>query len=148
MKTNNLIAEFMGYVNTTPNDPDFNIYEHKDDERDMLETMSMKYHESWDWLMPVVEKIETTVWNITNSPQYKRAKERGRKIEPQQTGDIFVSYDERVKYRGWWCMTGTNGLPGVRIYNSSDDNDTKFKTKIEATYVAVVQFIEWYNEHK
>lgn len=52
---NNLIAEFMGYINTTPTDPDFNIYENK--EGKMLESMSMVYHSSWDWLMPVVEKI-------------------------------------------------------------------------------------------
>jgi len=56
-KDNDLIAEFMGYVNTTPTDKDFNIYEHPETKR-MIETMSMKYHTSWDWLMPVVEKIE------------------------------------------------------------------------------------------
>lgn len=57
---NQLLAEFMGYVNTTPADPDFNIYENSSGE--MLEAMSMKYHSSWDWLMEVVQKI----WGITN----------------------------------------------------------------------------------
>jgi hypothetical protein len=54
---NQLLAEFMGYVNTTPTDPDFNIYENSSGE--MLEAMSVKYHSSWDWLMEVVEKIES-----------------------------------------------------------------------------------------
>lgn len=54
-ENNKLIAEFMGYINTTPTDKDFNIYENKNG--DMLEAMSMKYHSSWDWLMPVIQKI-------------------------------------------------------------------------------------------
>ncbi len=45
---NKLLAEFMGYVNTTPTDPDFNIYENSSG--NLLEAMSMKYHSSWDWL--------------------------------------------------------------------------------------------------
>jgi hypothetical protein len=54
-ESNKLIAEFMGYVNTTPTDKDFNIYENSDGK--MLEAMSMKYHSSWDWLMPVWKKV-------------------------------------------------------------------------------------------
>ena len=46
MKANNkLIAEFMGYPNIA-ND---------EDKKDYLEDC-VKYHESWDWLMPVIEK--------------------------------------------------------------------------------------------
>ena len=52
MKDNKLIAEFMGLV--TPsiigemyvNDPDVQVL-----------ITDCKWHESWDWLMPVVEKI-------------------------------------------------------------------------------------------
>ena len=56
-EANNLIAEFMGYKNTTPTDKDFNIYENKEGHK--IETMSMRYHDSWEWLMPVIEKIES-----------------------------------------------------------------------------------------
>ena len=45
MKDNKLIAEFMGYPNIA-ND---------EDKKDYLEDC-VKYHESWDWLMPVIEK--------------------------------------------------------------------------------------------
>lgn len=55
-ENNKLIAEFMGFMNTTPTDKDFNIMEHPDT-GEMQEPMSMKYHNSWDWLMPVVEKV-------------------------------------------------------------------------------------------
>ena len=70
MQDNKLIAEFMGYphmtdavddrtiaydvggsvmnINNTHNENDDNVF-HPDD---------MKFHISWDWLMPVVKKIE------------------------------------------------------------------------------------------
>lgn len=44
MKDNKLIAEFMGVDQV---DIDYAINEHG----------QLKYHSSWDWLMPVVEKI-------------------------------------------------------------------------------------------
>lgn len=40
MKNNNLIAEFMGDV-------------------ERLQGLDLRYHNSWDWLMPVVERINT-----------------------------------------------------------------------------------------
>ena len=70
MENNKLIAEFMGYphmtdavddrtiaydvggsvmnINNTHNENDNNVF-HPDD---------MKFHSSWDWLIPVVNKIE------------------------------------------------------------------------------------------
>ena len=42
MENNKLIAEFMGY-----------IYED-----DILVPEEPQYHTSWDWLMPVIQKIE------------------------------------------------------------------------------------------
>ena len=47
--SNILIAEFMGYVFVN------GVYESPKDEFHIDE---MLYHTSWDWLMPVVEKIE------------------------------------------------------------------------------------------
>ncbi len=52
---NKLIAEFMGFKNTTPDDKDFDIYENE--RGDLIELMSVKYRSSWDCLMPVVRKI-------------------------------------------------------------------------------------------
>ena len=50
MESNKLIAEFMGLE--TSNGLVFQ-------DANTKEFHSIKYHESWDWLMPVVEKIES-----------------------------------------------------------------------------------------
>lgn len=60
---NRLIAEFMGFVNTTPTDPDFNIYMNTDGV--MRELFGMQYHNRWDWIMPVVRRIN----EICNAPE-------------------------------------------------------------------------------
>jgi hypothetical protein len=64
-KFNELCAEFLGYVNTTPTDPDFNIFKNEkgmiigNKIHTMLETMSMKFHSDWNWIMEVWEKIKS-----------------------------------------------------------------------------------------
>ena len=50
---NKLIAEFMGYKFIE----DWHQYWRLSDKHLLLEN-ELKYHSSWDWLMPVVEKIE------------------------------------------------------------------------------------------
>lgn len=63
LEGNKLIAKFMGYTWSKENDnktylkstPDQkNIYS--------IRPQLLKYHSSWDWLMPVVEKIESLVF--------------------------------------------------------------------------------------
>ena len=67
MKDNKLIAEFMGAVGTPKYNPtEWDVYitgcldVDSDDEnaQHFYTPDEMKYHKSWDWLMPVVEKIE------------------------------------------------------------------------------------------
>ena len=56
METNNkLIAEFMGGQKVLPDRDVYNMPTHNNLCYGLDE---MKYHTSWDWLMPVVEKIE------------------------------------------------------------------------------------------
>ena len=56
---NRLCAEFLGYVNTTPTDKNFNIHEHPESGK-MIETnFDKRFLEDWNWIMVVVEKIET-----------------------------------------------------------------------------------------
>ena len=56
IESNKLIAEFMGITNIVSED-DFLSGEYDGDDVTVAEVF--KYHESWDWLMPVVEKIES-----------------------------------------------------------------------------------------
>lgn len=61
---NNRCAEFLGYVNTTSTDKDFNIYENEkgmiigNKIYTLLETMSMKFHSDWNWTHEVIRVIE------------------------------------------------------------------------------------------
>lgn len=84
----------------------------------------MKYHESWDWLMPVVEKIEvhTMDWN----------------------GDKIKHFDFRIQSK--YCLV--EGYTGVRqngvyyqtAYGSSPES------KIEEVYNAIVEMIKFFND--
>ena len=57
MNDNKLIAEFMGMTYGDPND-DSVMIQMTSQGNEVVPIITMKYHISWDWLMPVVEKIE------------------------------------------------------------------------------------------
>lgn len=80
------------------------------------------YHKSWDWLMPIVEKIETT--NVKDEQVY-----------------LHTEYDNRVEFLGWYSQIDL-GIKDLK------DLDTRYKTKIESCFNAVVWFIRWYNKNK
>ncbi len=69
MESNKLIAEFMGAVGTPKYNPtEWDVYitgcldVDSDDEKaqHFYTPDEMKYHKEWNWLMPVVEKINDT----------------------------------------------------------------------------------------
>lgn len=55
-ENNKLIAEFMGYKNNTPS-KDF--FQHPTDKNRFDRIEYLKYDTDWNWLMEVVEKIES-----------------------------------------------------------------------------------------
>lgn len=62
IQNNILIAEFMGLERT---DKDYGEITYKGiSPGDVIWASQLKYHFSWDWLMPVVEKINTLPINI------------------------------------------------------------------------------------
>tara|TARA_R110002020_G_scaffold16416_1_gene57908 strand:- start:266 stop:520 length:255 start_codon:yes stop_codon:yes gene_type:complete len=84
MKTENkLIAEFMGFT---------------DEAFERVNLLTLKYNTSWDWLMPVVEKMNTT--------------------------ELWEEYD--ISYLATYLVS----------------------TDINATYNAVIEFINEYNKNK
>ena len=55
MENNKLIAEFMGMTYSDPNDNSVMI-QMTPQGNEVVPIESMQYHNSWDWLMPVVQK--------------------------------------------------------------------------------------------
>ena len=96
MKENKLIAEFMGLIESSI---DKKYWTEKTKEGiGKGELVELKYHTSWDWLMPVVDKMNTT--------------------------ELWDEYD----------------ISHLATYLVSVD--------INATYDAVVEFINEYNKNK
>ena len=130
MKENKLIAEFMDFPNqrdavdngtiayyvgesimhtdNTNNQNDYDVFHPED----------MQFHTSWDWLMPVVERINNTTDEFGSEMDF-------------QIGNGFVWVDHPI---------------GNRIYFSGNEIDHKKEPMIDKVYKAVVEFIKEYNQ--
>ena len=121
MENNKLIAEFMGCKFSE------DAYSHGD----------IEYKTSWEWLMPVIEKIESL-----------DLKEYGYKWEgidgetEYNNGSICVEIE---RDRCWIYMNLS--LDPMHTLNENIYR-MKFDIKLEAVYAAVVEFIEYYNTIK
>lgn len=125
IKGNNLIAEFMEYeIAGTDGDTSAVLAYYFPDNHPthagMVSADSLLFNSSWDWLMPVVEKIE---------------KDRNC-IIIDGTSCHIDSNDGQ--YSETNCCTMNNRF--------ETDKDTE--SKIESTWMAVVEFINWYNKNK
>ena len=89
-----LLASNKGFINI-----DIDIYE------------QCKFHNDWNWLMKVVEKIEI------------------------QSEELFGAYEDVI----------INGC-GCGIATKDDMISIVATSKIEAVYIACVEYIKWYNE--
>ena len=144
MKDNKLIAEFMGLPLVpcnigTENGAITEGYQHpKVDVPCTADGLQYKY--SWDWLMPVVEKIRKI-------PSYDRDQFgtkvilNGRKIKI-----VSGSYGDKRGHDKTHFNKSFDGTLYQReiegIYGKSDDN----YSPIRITYYAVIEFIKWYNK--
>lgn len=97
-------------------------------------TMDLKYHKSWDWLMTVVEKIETMILTVPHS--YRRGF-----MKDQTTSAVSLNlfFDERSEFLGWCSYISWNG--GNQIKDISE----RYSKKIDAYYRCVIEFIKWLN---
>lgn len=148
IKNNKLIAEFMGYnVYHTPSGTMF--IGHRDDfhhenfgcTKTELNKMfkdghlqawythqgSIKFDSSWDWLMDVVSKIETI--NL-GAPSLMCVR-------------VCIKGNSCRIFKGGW----SDDKEGFISFVSYETNKKQY-AKIEATYLAVVEFIKWYNNQK
>ena len=122
-ENNKLIAEFMGVEEAyNPNGNDWVLKTTTPDahgDTDILESCKdneLQYHCSWDWLMPVVEKIESDERHDVNILQY---------------GTIITDNQSE-----WFEDIGYH--PKELVNNIAN---VSFDKKIEHTYDAVVKFI-------
>ena len=99
------------------------IYNGKDYDKTSPELL--QYHTSFDWLMPVIDRIEKM------SVPYKLwTTENDKGIPVMYHCDWYTYSQPRWGNKNLWC------------------GSSKGKTRLEVTYKAVVVFIEWYNENK
>lgn len=101
MKDNKLIAEFMGLENPFNGITDATLYRYKSvDEKGEfqfdIELHEMRYHLSWDWLMPVVEKIERDERYDVDILQYGTRITDNQKEIVNNIADI--SFDKKIEH--------------------------------------------------
>jgi hypothetical protein len=115
---NRLIAKFMGYnVEMIDNEFYFTL-------DDMLESFcndEIHYHSSWDWLMPVMQKIGTLGFCIT------------------------LEFDEKPYLTYISIMDNSTA---TYIDEDYEDRDYEIESDIHLAWFNVVNFIKWYNKQE
>ena len=114
IESNKLIAEFMGGAQK---EDQMYLPNHA---AECYKANCLAYHSSWDWLMPVVEKVTS----LTKEKRY---------IPP---GKYLEYKEQRDKYDEQW-----EKLFDYQAYNF-------FSGEIKSIYQAIVEFIKWYNSNK
>lgn len=88
----------------------------------------LEFHSSWNWLIPVVEKIES-IYDEHNG--YFGVHISGNSCVIQGT-NLHKAIEDLQRYGTVYCS----------------DPLAVFPTKLESTYHAVVEFIKWYNNNE
>lgn len=122
-KNNKLIAEFMGLKRGRGTNRDRFTYITPNG--GVLPLRYLEYNNSWNWLMPVVEKIETM--SLTENKNH--------------LPEFFIMYDQREDFKGWYWSISITKLFRKECLGREN-------TKIGAFYAAVVEFIKWYNDQE
>jgi outer membrane phospholipase A len=117
---NKLIAEYMGYFHKSIEYAKRKKIKY-DWKKDMVEIRALNYHKSWESLMPVVIKIESTK-------------------------DMSV----RVQISGYICeIYQTKRNPAIKENGGFQDISLvseKHNDKLTLVWMSVIEFIKWYNQ--
>lgn len=131
LEGNKLIAEFMG-GKWYPKTSWYNIFTMWDncfvfENRIGFQYRHLKYHSSWDWLMPVIEYIDTI-------------SERNNGLVYCQTNatshTFYINYNDG-------SVLNTN----FPKYNHGRHR-CEGESRIYNVFLAIVEFIKWYNQQK
>ena len=133
---NRLIAEFMGYKLVTPdmrsNPSEWKLSywenpEFKGSSKGVLcSEKGLSYHCSWNWLMKVVEKIESL-----------------KDTHHGYFGVHISSNSCSIQGTNLWMALKDSSYGYVYM----SDPNAIFSTKLESTWYNVVKFIKWYNDN-
>lgn len=113
---NHLISEFMGLVKSSV--PSFYWTKKSIEGFGIGQSVELKYHKDWNWLMEVVEKIESLDFYSFEIKKYSVC--------------VYKYNDDGENVRSITSKYAT--------YRGTE--------KIRATYDACVEFIKWYNEQE
>ena len=127
LENNKLIAEFLGYIDNGCSEDVFLIHPITNYD---VEISSLKYHEDWNWLMEVVEKIESL--NLGNTTIKTVFSEE----------DLYIN--SNVSFLIMYKECYVNFFGEMKVYENWI-SVTECNSKIEAVYTACVEFIKWYN---
>ena len=97
---NKLIAEFMGYELAGPGFPSGYFVNN-----DYFHFENLKFHTSWNWLMPVVEKIESLgmqFWIGKYASSVTHEKIGDLEIHEKGNDKLIVIYNLSVKVIQWY----------------------------------------------
>lgn len=119
LEGNKLIAEFMGWRYIADGDVMFLNQKTPAKPIDKLE-----FHSSWDWLIPVVEKIEEL--GFLTTIKYRNCADEGK-------------YHEIIISKNHWVF-------GESLQSFEQIENAENYSKIQAVWNGVVNFIEKYNE--
>ena len=117
LKENKLIAEFMGYSQPHPDYPQ-STYWYKEGEAPLT---ILSFHTDWNWLMKVVDKIEST----------------------EMLGEVFNVQINRNKTHILYAPANYSNEKWFENLIIKESKD-----KLLNTYQAAVEFINYYNENK
>lgn len=97
----------------------------------------LAYHRSWEWLMTAVEKIESL---DLSEEMYSWEGIEG------ETEYNFEGISVEIENKGCWIYVNLQLDPMFTINKKTFNID--HPTKIEATFRAVCEFVEWFNKRK
>ena len=101
METNNkIIAEFMGAKLTKDLNIMYPVYE-----GDSSYVKNLKYHSDWNWLMEVVEKIESIGFTFETKKNWARITRKGENIILRWEEDktkIEAVYNACIEFIKWY----------------------------------------------
>ena len=101
IENNKLIAEFLGYIDNGCSEDGFLIHPITNYD---VEISSLKYHEDWNWLMEVVEKIESLGYRIEIVKHICRIYLSNKEtiIISENTPKIEAVYNAVVEFIKWY----------------------------------------------